>query len=36
MTGGMSLIDVLRAKDRRAAETNRAFVAVRELNFKRG
>lgn len=36
MTGGMSLIDVLRAKDRRAAETNRAFVAVRELNCKRG
>ena len=36
LTGGVSLIDVLRAKDRRAAETNRAFVAVRQLNLKQG
>jgi hypothetical protein len=36
LTGSVSLIDVLRAKDRRAAETNRAFVAVRALDLKRG
>ncbi len=36
LAGGVALIDVLRAKDRRAAETNRAFVAVRDLNLKRG
>jgi len=29
----VSLIEVLEAKERRAAETNRAFVAVRDLNF---
>lgn len=29
----VSLIDVLEAKARRAAETNRAFVAVRDLNL---
>lgn len=29
-----SLIDVLEAKERRAAETNRAFVAVRDLNLR--
>src|SRR3546814_6788371 len=29
----VSLITVLEAKERRAAETNRAFVAVRDLNL---
>jgi hypothetical protein len=29
----VSLIEVLEAKERRAAETNRAFVAVRDLNL---
>lgn len=29
----VSFIDVLEAKERRAAETNRAFVAVRDLGF---
>lgn len=29
----VSLIEVLEAKERRAAETNRAFAAVRDLNF---
>jgi hypothetical protein len=35
LTGGTSLVDVLREKDRRAAETNRALVAVRDLDLKR-
>jgi hypothetical protein len=30
----VSLVDVLEAKARRAAETNRAFVAVRDLNLR--
>ncbi len=30
----MSLIDVLEEKARRAAETNRAFIAVRDLNLR--
>lgn len=30
----LSLIEVLEAKERRAAETNRAFVSVRELNLR--
>lgn len=36
LAGRVSLVEVLREKDRRAAETNRAFVAVRDLNLKRG
>lgn len=32
----VSLIEVLEAKERRAAETNRAFVAVRDLNLRAG
>lgn len=32
----VSLIDVLEEKARRAAETNRAFVAVRDLNLRGG
>jgi hypothetical protein len=32
----VSLIEVLEAKARRAAETNRSFVAVRELNLRVG
>ena len=32
----VSLIDVLEEKSRRAAETNRAFVAVRDLNLRGG
>jgi hypothetical protein len=32
----VSLIDVLEEKSRRAAETNRAFVAARDLNFRGG
>jgi hypothetical protein len=32
----VSLIDVLEEKARRAAETNRAFVAVRDLNLRSG
>ncbi|MFS8037041.1 restriction endonuclease [Xanthobacter sp. AM11] len=32
----VSLIDVLEEKARRAAETNRAFVAVRDLNLRDG
>src|ERR1700722_8082088 len=32
----VSLIDVLNEKARRAAETNRAFVAVRDLNLRGG
>jgi hypothetical protein len=36
LAGSVSLIEALRAKDRRAAETNRAFVAVREIHLKRG
>lgn len=35
LAGRVSLVDVLREKDRRAAETNRAFVAVRDLNVQR-
>lgn len=34
LAGRVSLVDVLREKDRRAAETNRAFVAVRDLNVQ--
>lgn len=30
-----SLVDMLREKDRRAAETNKAYVPVRDLNLKR-
>lgn len=29
-----SLIEVLEAKERPAAETNRAFIAVRDLNLR--
>lgn len=32
----VSLIDVLEEKARRAAETNRAFIAVRDLNLRHG
>jgi hypothetical protein len=32
----VSLIDVLDEKTRRAAETNRAFIAVRDLNLPCG
>ena len=32
----ISLIDVLEEKSRRAAETNRAFIAVRDLNLAAG
>ncbi len=35
LSGRVSLVDVLREKDRSAAETNRAFVAVRDLNLIR-
>ncbi|MDX8469791.1 restriction endonuclease [Mesorhizobium sp. VK25A] len=35
LDGRVSLTDVLRHKDRRAAETNRAFVPVRDLNLRR-
>lgn len=35
LSGRVSLVDVLREKDRRAAETNRAFVAVRDLNLRK-
>lgn len=35
LAGRVSLVEVLREKERRAAETNRAFVAVRDLNLKR-
>lgn len=35
LAGRVSLVEVLRDKDRRAAETNRAFVAVRDLNVQR-
>jgi hypothetical protein len=31
-----SLVDVLEEKARRAAETNRAFVPVRDLNLQSG
>jgi hypothetical protein len=31
----VSLVEVMREKERRAAETNRAFVPVRDLNLKR-
>lgn len=34
LAGRVSLVEVLREKERRAAETNRAFVAVRDLNLK--
>jgi len=36
LTGRVPLAEMLREKDRRAAETNRAFVAVRDLNLSRG
>jgi hypothetical protein len=32
----VSLIDVLEEKSRRAAETNRAFFPVRDLNLRGG
>ncbi|WP_164784019.1 MULTISPECIES: restriction endonuclease [unclassified Mesorhizobium] len=35
LDGRANLTDVLRHKDRRAAETNRAFVPVRDLNLTR-
>ena len=35
LAGRVSLVNVLREKGRRAAETNRAFVAVRDLNVQR-
>ena len=35
LAGRVSLIDVLREKDRRAAETNRAFVALRDLTLRK-
>lgn len=35
LSGRVSLVDVIREKDRRAAETNRAFVAVRDLNLRK-
>jgi hypothetical protein len=35
LAGRVSLVEVLREKERRAAETNRAFVAVRDLDLKR-
>lgn len=35
LAGRVSLVEVLREKDRRAAETNRAYVAVRDLNLRR-
>ncbi|WP_216856890.1 hypothetical protein [Acidisoma sp. S159] len=31
VSGGLNFIDVIQKKKRRAAETNRAFVPVREL-----
>ncbi|WP_246605105.1 restriction endonuclease [Aquisediminimonas sediminicola] len=34
LSGSVSLIDVLEEKARRAAETNRAFVPVRDLNLR--
>jgi len=36
LTERVPLAEMLREKDRRAAETNRAFVAVRDLNLSRG
>jgi hypothetical protein len=35
LAGRVSLVDVLREKDRRAAETNRAFVAVSDLILRK-
>ena len=35
LAGRVSLVEVMREKERQAAETNRAFVAVRDLNLKR-
>jgi Restriction endonuclease len=35
LSQSVSLVEVLQEKDRRAAETNRAFVAVRDLNLRR-
>lgn len=35
LAGRVSLVDVLREKDRRAAETNKAFVPVRDLSVRR-
>lgn len=36
LTRRSSLVDMLDAKERRAAETNRAFVPVRDLGLRRG